>query len=219
LNPSDLPLASPRPCGWQVGSAFPSSSETPRLPRAPLRVGMGLGHWPKGVTSSLVSCGLESHWPLRNSRRFSRRNRCRNSPCVTRNSARDVRAVVTREPLGETPGLRRDGAVLVRRKRRACRHARRPAGPGRPGCPPRGQPPAPSIPGLQASRTKRRDFGHGTRTLVEAPRVRPRKAPGVARGAAAAGRRPRDRQGRRRLPWASGVRGSARKGEAGMRAG
>jgi hypothetical protein len=43
-------FSSPPPalCGWQVGSAFPSSSETPRLPRTPLRVEMGLEHWPRG---------------------------------------------------------------------------------------------------------------------------------------------------------------------------
>jgi hypothetical protein len=46
------------------------------------------------------------------------------SPCVPWNSARDVRAVATSDPPGETPNLRRDGAVLGRRKRLACRLAR-----------------------------------------------------------------------------------------------
>jgi hypothetical protein len=41
-----------------------SSSETSWLPGTPLRVGMGLGHWPRGVASSLVSCSLESHCSL-----------------------------------------------------------------------------------------------------------------------------------------------------------
>src|SRR5262249_30885776 len=63
-DPSDLPLASPRRGGWQVGSAFPSSCETPRLPGTPLRVGMGFGHGPRRASSSLKSCSLESHCSL-----------------------------------------------------------------------------------------------------------------------------------------------------------